>query len=176
MEFWDVLDSNGNKTGETVQCDTDLGDDKYHLVVHAWIMDQNGHFLIQKRANHVNPMPGLWCSTIGSVVHNEDGLNAAFRLIYTELGLYVEKDNFYKIKRLQNKNEFIDIWITRGEREDFLPIILSDNLVDAYWVSWNALMEMVSRNEFVRYDYLESSTNDFSLASFVFKGQSLIRG
>lgn len=173
MEIWDILNSDGKMTGKTVKKGTRLEQGEYHLMVHIWIIDQNGHFLIQKRAIHREWMPGLWCTTGCSVIHKENSFMAAFREISESLGLLVEPEMFLRIKRLKRENEFIDIWLIRGAREDFLPIILSNDLEDVYWVSWNALMEMVSRKEFIRYDYLENVMDDFSLASVIFEGQQL---
>lgn len=37
MEFWDILDRNGNKTGKTVERGKPMRQDEYHLVVQVWI-------------------------------------------------------------------------------------------------------------------------------------------
>lgn len=162
MEIWDILDNDGKKTGKTVPGGSRLQQGEYHQTVHVWISDQNGEILIQKRASHVNWMPGLWGIASGSAIHGEDSLNAVIRHIAKDLGLFIDRNNLQKIQQIKITDEFIDIWSVCGKREDFIPVILSNNVADICWASWNALLEMVNRSEFVKYDYLDIISNFFS--------------
>ncbi|NLD99227.1 MAG: NUDIX domain-containing protein [Fibrobacter sp.] len=156
MEIWDVLDIDGNRTGKTVQRGTKLDSNEFHLVVHVWISDLNGNFLIQKRAKHLEWMPGIWAATGGAVIHNESSLDAAVRETREELGLDISPDRFIKLKRIKETGKIADIYLVSGAREDFLPIILCDEVADVFWASWKAMVEMVQRNEFVPYEYLNA--------------------
>lgn len=59
-ELWDVLDKNGEPTGKTVSRGFKgaFPKGKYHLVVHIWIKNSKGEFLIQKRSSFKQPMAG----------------------------------------------------------------------------------------------------------------------
>ena len=71
MEYWDIYDKNKNKTGKIIQRGQRLLDDEYHLIVHIWIKNSEGKFLIQQRSEKVkNPL--VWSATGGSVVAGED--------------------------------------------------------------------------------------------------------
>jgi isopentenyldiphosphate isomerase len=50
MELWDILDENGNKTGSTIERGQPIRQDEYYLIVHKWIKNSNGEYLITKRA------------------------------------------------------------------------------------------------------------------------------
>lgn len=164
MEIWDVLDAHGRKTGRTVQRGTKLGQNEYHLVVHTWLVDLYGNFLIQKRAKHLEWMPGRWTVSCGCVFCGEEGVDAAMRQTREELGLNLASYKFMKIERSRTDNNFTDIYFVAGAREEFIPLILGDNVADAFWTSWRGMIEMVQRDEFLKYEYLAV------LESFVCKG------
>ena len=91
-EYWDILDADGEKTGKRVKRERfgTLGVGQYHLVVHVWITNSSGEFLIQKRSRNKQPMPGEWAATSGSVKSGEDSRTAAIRELYEELGIPVK--------------------------------------------------------------------------------------
>lgn len=155
MEIWDILDNEGTRTGRTVQRGTKLQHNEFHLVVHIWVVDLHGNILIQKRAKHLEWMPGAWAVTSGTVVKNETSIDAAVRTTGEELGLYLSPCKFMKISSVQSHNQFTDIYLVTGSREDFLPIILGDNVADSFWTSWRGMMEMRRREEFLHYEYLD---------------------
>jgi len=49
MEFFDVLDKQGNKIDKTKERGEPLIDGEYCRIVHVWIVNTNGEFLISKR-------------------------------------------------------------------------------------------------------------------------------
>ncbi|MEZ3421554.1 MAG: hypothetical protein K1V95_06535 [Eubacterium sp.] len=57
-ELWDILDKNRNKTGKTVlRSAFPNSSEEYHLVVHIWIRNKNGEWLISKRTpNKTEPL------------------------------------------------------------------------------------------------------------------------
>ena len=89
MEVWDILDENGNITGETM-C---KGDKKvweegiYHQGVDAWIINSENKILIQKRSPKKKLEPNVWAMTGGSVIKGETLLEALKRETLEELGL-----------------------------------------------------------------------------------------
>ncbi len=157
MQFWDILDVDGKKTGNTAPVNAKLKQGEYHQTVHVWISDQNGDILIQKRTAH-----GLWSIATEATIHNEDSLSTVTRNIANEMGLLLDTGKFRKIAQIKSRDEFIDIWSASGSREDFFPVILCSDILDVCWASWNAVTEMVKRNDFVKYDYLYLVAGYFS--------------
>lgn len=78
-ELWDVYDENRILTGDTVKRSSHpRNKDEYHLVVHIWIKNKSGEWLISKRApNKFYPL--LWECTGGSALAGESSLDAALR-------------------------------------------------------------------------------------------------
>lgn len=64
-EFWDVLDFKGRPTGQTVcrRLKGKFPKGRFHLVVHIWVTNSRGEFLIQQRSPFKQPMAGEWAAT-----------------------------------------------------------------------------------------------------------------
>ena len=94
IEYWDVYDKNKQKTGRLMKRGELLKEDEYHLIVHIWIKNSKGEFLIQQRSETVkNPL--VWSATGGSVVAGEDSYTGAIREVKEELGLDLTNHNGY---------------------------------------------------------------------------------
>lgn len=57
VEICDVVDEFGTRTGRVVTRGTELAVDEFYLAVHVWIRDENGEYLIQRRAPHLEYSP-----------------------------------------------------------------------------------------------------------------------
>lgn len=92
MELWDVYDENRKPLGYTVKREKfDSLNNEYHIVVHIWIKNSKGEYLIQKRSS--NKKEGLkWAWTGGSVLMGENSIDGAVREVKEELGLTVDKE------------------------------------------------------------------------------------
>ena len=78
IEKWDILDEYGHRTGRTtLRGQVKLKPGEYHLVVHIWIISDNGKFLLQRRSDSKKLMPGEWAATGGAAIAGEDSFTAA---------------------------------------------------------------------------------------------------
>jgi isopentenyldiphosphate isomerase len=93
MEYFDVYDKEGNKTGKTIERGTPLKDHEYIKIIHVWIEHSNGDYLIQKRAKKDDAIPHQWAITTGAVIQGETEQDAAIREIHEELGLTFKKED-----------------------------------------------------------------------------------
>lgn len=59
----------------------------YHLVVHVWIRNSNGEYLISQRSANRSIFPLMWECVSGSVVKGEDSLQGAVRETKEEVGI-----------------------------------------------------------------------------------------
>ncbi len=110
MELWDIYSREGQKIGRTIERGRPLSPGEYHLVVHIWPVDELGRYLIQKRAAHLNHLPGIWAATGGSAVVGEDSVTAAIRETREELRLETSPDEMTRICRLVRQNSLADLW------------------------------------------------------------------
>jgi len=110
MEIWDIYDKDGRKQDFTITRGEKIPEGYYHLVVHIIIVNSEGDFLIQKRADCKDLWPGMWAFTGGSACTGEDSVTAAVRELHEETGICLHPKKLSFIERQYDHNHFSDIW------------------------------------------------------------------
>ncbi len=158
MEIWDILDKNGRRTGKTViRGKRGLGKGEYHLVVHIWIVNDRGEFLIQKRSDKRPLMPGEWAATGGSAFSSESSRHAAARELNEEMGIRLGRKDLKLVKRMLRKFSLTDIWAARCNVDVDNLNLQTEEVAKAKWVSADELKTMIRNGEFHNYgkDYFD---------------------
>ncbi|WP_431121658.1 NUDIX hydrolase [Flagellimonas flava] len=97
-ELVDILDENGNLTGQTCLKSEAHLKGYFHPTVHVWFYTVDGKVLFQKRAANKDTFPGLWdVSVAGHIEAGEDVIEAAVREVEEEIGLMVKVGDLEKI-------------------------------------------------------------------------------
>ena len=73
-EIWDLYDENRELLGKDHVRGEQLPIGGYHLVVHVWIRNSKGEYLISQRSANRPTFPLVWECVDGSVVKGEDSL------------------------------------------------------------------------------------------------------
>jgi 8-oxo-dGTP pyrophosphatase MutT (NUDIX family) len=153
MEIWDVLDSAGNPTGRTMTRGEPAKPGDYHLVVHVWIENDRGQFLITKRSPEKKAYPGFWTEPAGCVVSGEDSLAAALRETKEETGLALDPTNasfFGRVKRSFDRYpDFADVWKFRAEADVAGLRFHPGEVCDARWATPDEILAMYDAGEFI---------------------------
>lgn len=89
MEWMDVYNERGERTGKKAKRYAALPTGEFFLCAHIVLEDLNGAFLIQQRSSTKPTRPGEWDITAGAVDAGEDSLHAAVREAQEEVGLFV---------------------------------------------------------------------------------------
>ena len=100
LEFFDLLDENGKKTGRIKERSLVHEDGDAHATVHIWVVrkTENGYdVLLQKRSANKDSFPGCYdISSAGHVAAGDEYLKTAVREMQEELGIAAkEKDLEY---------------------------------------------------------------------------------
>ncbi len=90
MEYFDIYDKNRNKTGKIIRRGERMNDDEYHLIVHVWLLNKEGKYLLQKRGK-TKAGANLWAATGGNVISGEDTIDCAIRETKEEIGIDITK-------------------------------------------------------------------------------------
>lgn len=93
MELLDVYDDNGRRTGKVVERgkkDQDFLPEEHIAVAIIYIENTKGEFLIQKTSKQKG---GIYSSTGGHVIHDEEPIDTIKREVKEELGIDISKDN-----------------------------------------------------------------------------------
>jgi len=153
-EIWDVYDSERNLTGRTHRRGDPLPAGDFHLVVHVWIENSQGEFLISKRAPNKG-YPNMWECTGGSAIAGDDSLAAAVREIKEELGLDAKPENGRCLLTLTRDGDICDIWLFTQDF-DIEDVVLQENeTTDAKYASLSDIHKMIDDGEFIPFHYID---------------------
>lgn len=122
-----------------------------HRAFSVFVINNKKEILIQQRANHKYHCPSMWANTCCS--HPRDGektIDAAHRRLMEEMGFDTDIEEIFSF---HYKAEF-DNGLTEHEYDhvffgnyDGDINFNEDEVMDYKWISWDALMEDVEKNE-----------------------------
>lgn len=94
MEMFDVLNEYGEFTGKIASREECHKKGYWHRAVYAFIIDNNGMILLQKRSENKKLWPNMWDVTVGGHVDSgEFGRQALIREVREELGIQISDDD-----------------------------------------------------------------------------------
>lgn len=116
IEYFDVLDENGNKTGKIKTKEQIIKDRNFYRIVNLWIINpKTKQILIQKRSSNKEVSPNKWDLTTGGHVDaGETSLEAIIRETKEEIGIDISNDKLLKafeVKYDKEKRNFVDIYL-----------------------------------------------------------------
>ena len=149
----DVVDESGARTGRTVVRGTELPEGESYLVVHVWIRNEAGDYLVQQRAQHLASDPGVWAATVGGVWAGEDSLSSAIREAKEELGVQLSPAHLRRFDRIKMDNRVEDLWLAEVSKDAIGTPRLGPDVADWKWASKAELERLVRRGDFFAYSY-----------------------
>lgn len=142
MELWDLYDANKILTGKQHTRGEIIPKGFYHLVVHVWIKNKDGKYLIAKRAKNRPTYPLLYECVGGSVLAGESSRQGAIREVKEEIGLdlseYSGKIIFSRVRDICNGvwfNDIFDAWLFEFNGEVDLSLATTDEVCETMWLS-----------------------------------------
>ncbi len=129
-EYFDLLDENGNKTGEIKLRSEVHRDGDWHKSVHIWIINDKGDILLQRRSSNNDSYPGMLdISSAGHLTAGDDSITGAIREIKEELNLDVNPNELEFIKTLKRSNKYTETFIN-NEFDDMYILRTNKTLDD----------------------------------------------
>ena len=139
-ELIDVLDENGNKTGEILTREQIHKKGLCHRIVVIAIIDEKGNILMQQRSKNKSKNPGKWdVASAGHVSSGQTSTEAAIRETLEEVGIKVNEKKLEYIITYKNKenveedyidNEIYDCYIVKREQIDLTDIKMQESEVE----------------------------------------------
>jgi len=156
MELWDLYDKYRQKTGRTQERSKPMEEGGYHLVVHVWIVNDKGEFLIQRRQPWKEGWPNMWDgAAAGSAILGDSSKDAAIRETNEELGIDLDISKGELLRTIKFSCGFDDIWLVR-QNVDINDLKLQyEEVADAKWASASEIKQMVQDGEFIAFSYLD---------------------
>lgn len=165
MELWDILDENGNITGETMY----KGDKKvrepgiYHQGVDAWIINSENKILIQKRSPQKKLEPNVWAMTGGSVIKGETLLEALKRETLEELGIELNIENAIQLARYKTDNIWTEEYLIKQDIKLENIIMQEDEVSEVKFATFDEIEEIFQKNMFIkeRWEFVREKIKEY---------------
>lgn len=160
-ELWDVYDENRNLTGRLHRRGDFLEEGDYHLVVHIWLLNSKGEFLLTKRAPNKG-FPNTWETPGGAAQAGDDSLKAALREVHEETGLKALPENAELLFEFRREDDFCDVWLIRQDFSLEDVVLLEGETIDKTYADSKELLFMYENKMLVPYSYIEDLLNKIS--------------
>lgn len=156
MEIWDLYDANRRFTGKELIRGEIIPKGYYHLVVHVWIKNSAGEFLISRRSADRPTYPLKWECVGGSVVKGEDSMTGALRETKEEVGidLLPEKGRiiFSKVRSEisgQYFGDIMDVWLFSYDGPVSLEEATTKEVAQVQWMTREEVLQKYESGELV---------------------------
>lgn len=156
MEVWDLYNENRELTGRNHIRGEVIPQGYYHLVVHVWIRNCKGEYLISQRSASRPTFPLMWECVGGSVVKGEDSLHGAIREAEEEVGvcLLPEKGHvaFSEIRGVIDEKIFrdiLDVWLFEYNGPVSLENATTDEVAQTIWLNREQIRELFDSGKMV---------------------------
>ena len=153
QELWQVLDREGNPTGEIMKKYDQKVFERgfYHLGADVWIINSKNKILIQKRSPLKKLEPNVWAMTGGSVILGENSLKTIVREAKEELNIDIDESNLKLITKFRTGNVWIDTYILKCNYDISKMKFQEDEVSDAKWATWEEIDDLVKKGQFIKH-------------------------
>lgn len=156
MEVWDLYSENRELLGKDHIRGNRLPENGYHLVVHVWIRNSKGEYLISQRSANRTTFPLIWECVDGSVLKGEDSLQGAVREAKEEAGVDLLPENGHIVFSNTIKKEFgkiankiVDVWLFEYNGEVDLSNATTDEAAQIAWLNRSQIKELFRKKMFL---------------------------
>ena len=114
MEYLDILNKNGEKTGEIKERKEVHNKGYWHRGFHVWVINSKHELLLQRRSSNKDIYPNkLYASVAGHPISKEDELKGIEREFAEEIGIEINRDKLeylftFSQEVIENDGKFID--------------------------------------------------------------------
>lgn len=168
MELWDLYNKDRELIGKTHVRGEAIPDGCFHLVVHVWIRNKHGEYLISQRSANRPTFPLMWECVGGSVTAGEDSLAGALREVFEEVGVELSADCgrvvFSRVRDVIGGKRFgdiMDVWLFDFDGDADLDAATTDEVADARWMRVEEIRTLYEEGKLVHtLDYFFTEFNE----------------
>lgn len=156
MEKWDLYTKYREKTGKEHIRGEKIPEGLYHLVVHVWIRNSRGEYLLSRRAADRPTYPFFWETVGGSVLQGETSIEGAVREVKEEVGITLSPESgqlaFTKIRDTVNGEKFrdiLDVWVFYYDGEADLTAATTKEVAECKWLRSDQIYDLFQEQKLV---------------------------
>lgn len=155
-ELWDLYDKYRRPAGRTHVRGEEIPEGYFYLVVHVWIKNKRGEFLISQRTESRPVFPLLWECVGGSVLRGESSIEGALREVREEIGIELLPQQgrllFSKVRGDMDGRRFqdiADVWLFEYDGEPKLKNTDSGEVLQCQWMDAEEIRQLWDEGFFV---------------------------
>ena len=156
MELWDLYNKDRELIGKTHVRGEAIPEGCFHLVVHVWIRNKHGEYLISQRSANRPTFPLMWECVGGSVTAGEDSLAGALREAFEEVGIELSADCgrvvFSRVRDVIGGKRFgdiLDVWLFDFDGDADLDAATTDEVANARWMRRDEIRALYDEGKLV---------------------------
>ena len=149
MELWDLYNERRELTGRDHVRGEEIPQGYYHLVVHVWIRNSKGQYLISQRSADRPTCPLLWECVGGSVVKGEDSLTGALRETREEVGIVLSPEDGKRVYSVVRRmvegvrfSDILDVWLFEYDDTVSLEQATTKEVAQTAWMTKEQIKEL----------------------------------
>lgn len=152
MEFIQIVDKNGNFTGEIMEKEEAHEKNLLHNEIAVFIINDRKQVLLQKRSPNKKFYPNKWALCAGHVDAGESLETAALRELKEEVGLDLSlKDLHSFFEReitIRSANSHITyFYYTKSNQSEDCFVIQEEELSEVKWFDIDEVIDMIKTND-----------------------------
>lgn len=169
MEVWDLYKEDRTLSGKTHVRGEELPNELYHLVIHVWIRNSKGEFVVAQRSGKLLRSPMLWECVGGSVLKGESSVDGAVREVEEELGIRLRPEFgklvFSQVRKTvdgEKYNDILDVWLFEYDGEIPLEEATTNEVAYAAWMNLEQIKRLQEHQCFMKnMDYFFERADEF---------------
>lgn len=147
MEIWDLYTEDGQPTGQEHVRGEPIPSGLFHLVVHVWLRNSQGRYLISQRTASRPSFPLMWECVGGSVIKGEDSRQGALREVCEEVGIDLRgcpgRKLFTQVRR--QLGDILDVWEFECDGTALTESVPTDEVAQSRWLSRDEITELYEK-------------------------------
>jgi len=156
MEIWDLYNEKREFVGRDHIRGEEIPEACYHLVVHVWIRNSCGEYLVSQRSADRPSFPLMWECVGGSVTKDEDSLTGALRETLEEVGVELTPESgkllWSEIRETVNGERFadiLDVWLFEYNGPAALEQATTREVAQVKWLTKEQIKNLLDTGEMV---------------------------
>lgn len=136
---------------------------EYFRVIHAWIINQHGEYLVQKRAKKDDLKPFMWAFTTGMVLPYEEPLDGIIREVDEELN-FKSQPHDWTLEKLVSTHVHpykTHTYVFKMQWSHSLPFQIGEEVSDYAWWNLDTILQKIDAGDFWDYSRLLNDATYF---------------
>lgn len=152
MELIEIIDEQGNFTGEVVDKEYAHDHNLLHNEVAVFIINSKGETLLQKRSSNKRYNPNMWAICAGHVDAYESLEDAAIREVQEEIGILLDNKDLHKYKEAEvvlkeSNSHTTHYYYAKTDLKENEFVIQEEDLSEVKWVNIDDVIEMIKNHD-----------------------------